>query len=380
MRVIRSIILVMGSLLSILSCGGGDGSAEGVNSASDTNSNPSSNNATVFSRQSALPGKLSFDQSQRGWTMSLSDGTYVSINAAPWTYPNPFGAPAAMTVPRGQNSEFVVSSLGGDCLRFDEYPRREEFCIDVYSFSNEKRLSFWLPGNLNSPVLLSNDGMYFLFEYDLNRANVIQIGTRNLDAVTLTERDDIVDFDWLPDNRILMATDREIIITNTISFEVQQTIQPQSAGIRGDICSIYPNRDGTRLLVNIKNNNLREVDGCVPWILDLSDNSYYQLATTQDESSLRFGSMDWSPDGNWIFFQNGISAGTQLVNTSSRGYVVPTNKRDTPFVVSTLEQERSEEVIPIYRHQIIGGTGADSYPIYSNPSHEGFNSSVFWID
>ncbi|MEW8207705.1 MAG: hypothetical protein AB2746_16400 [Candidatus Thiodiazotropha taylori] len=85
------------------------------------------------------------------------------------------------------------------------------------------------------------------------------------------------------------------------------------------------------------------------------DGTNIRLLADVPEGDPKITSPSWSPDGRWILLEEGYVTGqdSDVLGASGNLYVVPSEDQGKVYMLSTVSNERSKEVIP-FIHDIDG--------------------------
>lgn len=303
-----SILLLLS--LSLISCGSDD-------SASSTPTNINGD----------LSGKIFIGSGFDGpWILDLTTGHYTPIPGVDWDDPDTFPGLARFSAhPARDGSEFVqtvencedTGTLSyDDCFIFHDQQGNisHQFSIahGAYGTDGPAKLSFnrqfmAVPVATTLPSgylrLYSREGQFF--------------GESN----EIVQRSS--DFDWLPNNKLVYASEQTIYLTDIESTQGSPIITfPLEDGEPRQL-AVSP--DGTMLAFTLVTSaNPSAIHGTT-WVLDLVSGQLRQLTDTPapndpgsviDDPKINFPT--WSPDGRWIL----------VVESSSRvaiAYIVPSD-------------------------------------------------------
>jgi hypothetical protein len=204
---------------------------------------------------------------------------------------------------------------------------------------------------------LSRDGEYYAFTF--NRAIYVDPPTllilnNNLnEEVAYTEMSDgnPLAFDWTTGNRIVFAYNGAIYITSPYSTEGSKIFDvrdhPELSHIAGIGGSVRVSPDDTKIAFMLFEDHAVTADVPIkqtPWIVNIDGSDLHRFAHVPVSSSgyELFGSLAWSPDGQYILITEGYSPAPLGTDSSTPGflYAIPSNSRNVE-----LNQEGNNGII-----------------------------------
>jgi len=309
-------------LLLLIACGGGDGDG-------------TPNNASVSSNLNGdFKGRLFIGSEEDGpWIMDFSTGRYAPVPGVLWEDNSDYFHSADFSAyPVSYDGIEFIETIG-KCRRNPGLLNYDD-CIILRDSQGEIVSQFDVPYETHGQAKLSRDRQYF--------AVPIQVPGDALNPKTLTlfSRDgalidasdeDVHSFDWLPDNRLIYATDQSIYITplgSATAKGVKRLTLPENVGQPAQF-AVSPN--GSQLAFTLVTDaNFVFIYGTT-WILSLDGSNLRQLTNTpgkpNHESIINFPT--WSPNGRWIAVVEGFVTPCQerfpCIRTQSNLYVVPSD-------------------------------------------------------
>ncbi|MCG8002330.1 MAG: hypothetical protein JAY88_02560 [Candidatus Thiodiazotropha lotti] len=332
---ISILILNLVFIVYLISCGGGGGD--------DSKPQPDS----ISNNYS---GRIFIGNNGYGsWILDLTTGHYSKIPGVEWDDNDDYHHSAEFSAfPSFGGQEFVETIEECEYLGSLTY----NDCIVIHDSEGEIVSSFKVPNQTYGPAKLSRDRMFVAVPIrdPASALNPIRLAVYTRDGVyidTTSSGHDINSkgFDWLPDNRLVYAADRELFVTTNGSAESQLFgTFTEEQGVP-DHLAVSP--DGKRLALTLKTFvTLNSTHGTV-WVLDLDATKFIRLAKTPDEDNPNTTTDDpvinfpmWSPNGQWIaVIEGAIGGGASTI------YIVPSDSED---VLLTLNEQTA--AVPVYSY------------------------------
>lgn len=340
-------------LTFILSCGGGGGG--GDNNPSGTTENGDS--ADILN--SEIEGKFFINGSNQGrpLIMDARTGTYSEIPNSHWTTHDDRFAPNALKYTyaprpiRNNNTMFMILAKHGN----DSYVAMQDIngnFFDQTLHLREEIVTASVSPDLRYIALSrhfrANSTEWFeIFTWDGTLVDDREMGARL--------------FHWLDDNRILYAENRTLYFTKGVSTEVDYRLTLPDTGLQaGHIDTFEVSPDGSQIAFTIAeatNTYGSDLTNSRLYIMNIDGSNIRLVATTYDDKDPRLTFPKWSPDGRWLYVEEGYNVedlspgeiphiGTDLVNDM---YLVPTENLGKVFILNTDDSKRSPEVRRFWR-------------------------------
>jgi hypothetical protein len=204
---------------------------------------------------------------------------------------------------------------------------------------------------------LSRDGEYYAFTF--NRAiyedppTLLVLNNSLNEEITYTEMsdDNALAFDWATDNRIVYAYNGAIYLTSPYSTEGSKIFDvrdhPELSNVAGIGASVRVSPDSTKIAFMLFEEHAITADVPIPqtpWIINIDGSDLHRLAHAPVSSNAHelFGSLAWSPDGQYILITEGYSPAPLGTDGSTPGflYAIPSNSRNVE-----LNQEGNNGII-----------------------------------
>jgi hypothetical protein len=352
---INILVLNLVFIFLLLGCEGGSEGNE-INPGSGGSSND-------------LSGKLFIGNNGYGsYVLDLRSGHYGNIPGVQWENNDNYHHSAEFSAfPVFGGQEFVETIEECEYLGSLMY----NDCIVIHDSTGDIVSSFNVPNQTYGPAKLSRDRMFVAVPIrdPASALNPKRLAIYTRDGVYVDSTSSSHDvtsngFDWLADNRLVYAVDRELYVTTNGSGDSQLFGTFTEEEGEPDHLAVSP--DGQRLALTLKTYvNTFGIHGTV-WVYDLDATREVRLAVTPDEDDPNTTTDDpsilfpmWSPDGQWIAVIEG-AIGTDDSVTGGSGstlYVVPSDSED---IVLTLDGQT--DAIPVYSYfremiQPGGGSG-----------------------
>jgi hypothetical protein len=204
---------------------------------------------------------------------------------------------------------------------------------------------------------LSRDGNYYAFTFNDDAYNdsptLLVLNDINNEEITYTEMPDgnPLSFDWTTDNRIIYAYNGAIFITTQYSTEGSKIFDvrdyPELSNIAGIGASVRVNPDSTKIAFMLFEEHAVTADVPIrqtPWVINIdgTDLHRFAYAPVSSNGNELFGSLAWSPDGQYILITEGYSPAPLGTDGSTPGflYAIPSNSRNVE-----LNQEGNNGII-----------------------------------
>lgn len=344
---INILVLNLVFIFQLIGCGGGGGGGGG---GDETDSPPDSTSNNISGR--IFIGNDSYGSR----ILDLKTGHYNKIPGVEWEDNDDYHHSAEFSAfPAFGGQEFVETieeceSLGS--LTYND-------CIVIHDSTGDIVSSFKVPNQTFGPAKLSRDRMFVAVPLrDPSSAlNPRRLAIYTRDGVYVDSTSSSHDvtpkgFDWLPDNRLVYAVNRELYVTTNGSAEGQLFgTFTEEQGVP-DHLAVSP--DGQRLALTLKTYvTFVSIHGTV-WVLDLDATKFIRLAitpgeddpnTTTDDPVINFPM--WSPDGQWIAVIEGAIGTDESIpgGSGSTIYVVPS---DSENILLALDGQT--DAVPVYSY------------------------------
>jgi hypothetical protein len=359
---------VLSTVILLTACGGGGDNT--ANSQQSTNTDISTD-----ALNPDLSGKLMFEDDGNAWLMDMSSGAYTTIPNTNWLYhDNYYGSTNDFWLDMGpiHKNEFTVTTLD-DC---DIEDTTSAICVAIQDLNGNYLAHIRFLGDARSSSKLSFDTQYIaiirqgIYSHD-KELRIYDRSGQQLSSRFVSVRD----FEWLHDNRIIYATDRELVITDELSTNPSHGLALPS-GMEGTIGTIELSPDGGKLAFTVVTSGTLVSTHATPWVVNIDGSGLRQLAVSRSETPPpSIVHPRWSPDGKWILLKEGAFTGNSPLNPGSSGYayVVPAQDMGKTFTLSIIDSERSPEAFLLNRYERI-----ETNPT-SRVVNKHFSSSVSWI-
>lgn len=345
---IISILLFIVMLFLLIGCGGGGG---GDDNGAGENPPPISNSVN-----GGLTGRIF---TSNGWVIEVQTGKSKRIPGIIWdSYcldfdiigndfdctdhdPNTkYGSSADyFAYPSIDGSKYIVAI--NDCV--DGYTLD---CIEIHNTKTGELFGDRYTLNKEVDIAkLSRDNEYYAFTF--NRAIYVDPPTLLIlnndlnEEITYTEMADSnpLSFDWTTDNRIVYAYNGAIYITSPYSTEGSKIFDvrdhPELSNIAGIGGSVRVSPDSTKIAFMLFEEHAVTADVPIkqtPWIINIdgSDLHRFAYAPVSSNGYELFGSLAWSPNGEYILITEGYSPAPLGTDGSSPGflYAIPSDSRN----------------------------------------------------
>lgn len=337
-----------------ISCGGGGGGGGGDGDSGNGESSDALN--------PDVEGKFLVDYSNgKPLIMDARNGTYVEIPNTHWTVNNGLFAPTALVYDyyakpiRNNNNVFSIRARAAT----DSY-----FTIQDYD-GNYLSLSLHLSESIET-ASVSQDLRYIALSRHIHGVGKwFEIYTWNGTLVSdreLGERE----FNWLMDNRILYTEDRTFYFTKSASTEVDYSLTlPNTVMQAGhiDTLAVSPNESQIAFTIAETSQDYgSSITNSRLYIVNIDGTNIRLIATTYNDEYPRITKPQWSPDGRWLYVQEGFGTTDippeliPIVGTDINQdmYIVPTEDLGKVFILSKDDTKRSPEVKRFWRSNTIG--------------------------
>jgi dipeptidyl aminopeptidase/acylaminoacyl peptidase len=345
-------LMFIGTVLTfILSCGGGGG---GDNNPSGTTENGGSSDIL----NPEIEGKFFIDRSDHGnpYIMDARTGSYTQIPNSHWSTHDERFAPIALKYDyssrpiRNNNTMFMILAEHGN----DSYVAMQDINGNFFDQTIHLREEI-----LTASV--SPDLRYIaLTRHFSGHSKWFEIFTWDGTLVSDREMDERV-FHWLDDNRILYTENRTLYFTEGVSTEVDyRLILPDTDIQEGHIDTLDVSPDGSQIAFTIaeaSNNYGTTLTNSRLYIMNMDGSNIRLVATTYNDENPRLTFPKWSPDGRWLYVEEGYNTedigpdGIPNIGTDNNNdmYLVPTENLGKVFILNTDDSKRSPEVRRLWR-------------------------------
>lgn len=297
-------------LVSLLSCGGSDGTGTfgPVNDPGSSGSNqlnPGLEGSLLYAlpgsggaaRMDIATGDVTFIDNTLGWENNYKD--IASVRVEPFRF---------------ERSELVltVSACGDDLAS-------RISCIDILNSEGLRTDGFRTDFRVSWPAQLSPDKEYIaLVTHSISLADqFLEIFTRSGELVQSRQLPDNFPFSWLPDGRIMVDGFRKFYFTAPYSAELVIE-SPLPDALLGSIQSADVSPDGKLVAFSF----FRQTDAGSHTeliVYNIETGSLTPLLRSDDTSLARIADPVWSPDGSWILVQ--VRSDSNLLSNGLRAFV-----------------------------------------------------------
>ncbi|MBT2969874.1 MAG: hypothetical protein B6D72_07835 [gamma proteobacterium symbiont of Ctena orbiculata] len=365
-------LIAISSLFFLPGCGGGGGEGGG-SSATDSQINQS--DQAGQSINPGLAGKVVLGG--KGWVLDLTTGSYTRVpGVEAWDErPEYLGIATVEITSQAVAGGMVVETVN-NCRDSDSVYYNLE-CVRLYDGSGAMFAGFTFSGTIHEPVKISRDSRYLavIREYDFNSSDYyLEIHDREnnqlVSYTVISQGFALIDFDWLPDNRLVYTLGQSIYVTPVLSTVGNPIIQFDST--QGEPVEVRASPDGERIAFVLKTYGTRVSTHGHAHTLDVNGNDLKRLAVVPGESDPHMKHPTWSPDGEWILLLEGEvgAADWFALGTPGTLYAVPADGTDVPLSMDTA----TTTAVPILgRHLQIHETDSDLIYRFTDAGE------LFWI-
>ena len=269
---------------SLISCGGGGGSAGEINSDDTEGATPITQNPTRVIQNSGLSGSLFYYSSDRGVELNLSTGTNNTIYSG-FSAPSPDGE--ELTVVRNGPllsgiDELGIISRDGTESTFMEIAENLSGTAKL-SYNNSLIAIKWLPESNGSP------GGLAIFD----RQGKLKRLFEDLESDLFNPKNTISSWEWLPDGGLLFSVSNSIYKADR-ALETEPYLLASFGELPVGHLSIRP--DGTQVAFPL--GSLADFEMHIH-VMNIDGTGLRQLT----QSSISEDGPSWSPDGHYIAFR-----------------------------------------------------------------------------
>jgi hypothetical protein len=349
-QLVFSIVLIF----TLISCGGGGGGGDndnngGIEPSGDLNPD--------------LKGEFLVDRIyERPVVMDAKSGSYVEIPNTHWTVNDEVFAPTALIYDyyvypiRNNNNIFLVRARAAT----DSYLTIQDYdgnYLNQILHLNESIETASISQDLRYIALSRHihglSKWFEIYAWDGTLISDRELGER--------------EFHWLMGNRILYTEERTFIFTKKESTEVDYRLTLPETGIQPgniDTIAVSPNESQIAFTVaEVSNGYGTTLTYSRLYIVNIDGSNIRLVATTYNDQYPRLTRPQWSPDGRWLYIQEGFGTSDippELIpiignDTNQDMYIVPTEDLGKVFVVSADDEKRSPEVKRFWRSNSTGG-------------------------
>jgi WD40 repeat protein len=356
----------------------------GGSSGSDDPNIPSHNSSV----NGSITGRLFMGGDMVGpWILDFTTGHYSTIPGVNWEDNQNYHHSAEFSAyPTHDGQEFLETIE--DCEYLGNFEYRD--CLVIHDVHGDIKQTFFVPSQTYGPARLSRDGMFIAVPIRDNQSGVYEptklvLYTRDGSYLdTSVHEVESLNFDWLPDNRLLYASDKSLYVTDVASAQgyLWHTFD-ENEGEPGQL-AVSP--DGSRLAFVLETyENTTAIFGSV-YVINFDGGRYAQLASVPGANDQNQSTTDdpiinhptWSPDGNWIaVIEGNVAIDDPTPGVRSPGstlYVVPSDKENVLLTI-----DGSSDAIPIYSYfdeTLTGPENAELSARFTSRASGGFA----WLD
>jgi hypothetical protein len=372
-------ILLCIPLLFTLACGGGSaGDSNNTNGDNDgdTPTPTPEENSTYLN--GGLPGKFFFQYHNEAYTMDVETGDYHRIPNTYWPeQTDVFDASRVMTylaVPVLHNTtEFMLTANGNLISQIGMQQYTGNYLGEMVYFSDPVGSAY-----------LSQDLQYVaLFKkYEDTWLEIYTWDGRSISDVKLGERELI----WLRDNRLLYTSGRSFYFTYPASADDEYWLELPETIQAGSIRDLAISPDETQIAFIVAESVQTSTQSTLNsrlYIVNIDGSNVRMVATTFNDDDPKLHTPQWSPDGHWIYIEEGDTIlpgpdypGGSEASISPDMYIVPTDDMGKVLYLSTNDSERSSEVRLFWRKQKISTESGGSV---TNKAMVLLDSHLYWI-
>lgn len=237
---------------------------------------------------------------------------------------------------------------------------------------------------INAGAKYSRDGQYYAYTHNddnLYSDTSFIINDKHHEEVTsiTMQKNDPMPFDWGPSGEIVLAYDGALYVTPPYSldgikiFDIRDHLDltspdPNSGqfkvtGIGGSV-RISPDGLKVAFMLFEGGNSDFSYTPRAPWVMNIDGSDFHRLAYAPGSAEEVFGSLAWSPDGNYILTTEGyVGSGAIGLHSPGSLYAIPSDSRNVE-----LNKDGRDGIIILQTN-------------YKNNSQElryTFNGSGFW--
>ncbi|UZR96606.1 hypothetical protein [Chondrinema litorale] len=342
----------------------------------------------IFSLQSIKPnaelnngisGKFYFQLRGEPVLMDLKSGNYTFFNNKAWEKDesNPaMGIAKYYSKPFPKSDRILISIR--DALNWPEKIGDNYSLTLIQDFEGKFFPGLKFKYDILSGAEVAPDEKHFALtrELDENWLEIYSFDNEYIDGKKIS----VNSFKWLPNGRLIYATDRQFVITQPYSTQQAQVIYLPSSVKTGKIKYISVNPNGKYLSFALVNDGTVTVSTYSTfWTLNLETNNFHQMATIhKDDLQTGFKYSSWSPDGKWLAVYQGGFGGSGPLNPGGMGqiYILPFDELQT-YVVSKNDNNRSAGVGLLKRYHI---SPYGNERQRSNIKEDFYNAEFFWLE
>ncbi|MCG7865585.1 MAG: hypothetical protein JAY74_04325 [Candidatus Thiodiazotropha taylori] len=346
----RYFLLNCVALLFITSCGGGGGSGDEPETT-NTNSSNEGLSGYLFSQG---PGNYAY------LLDALSGSASVIANTDWSSQENRFPGGLVKFRKRAvqnDHSYFLVNAM--HCKKENEDAlARDMSCIYLQNYDGNFIDGFDLLHDVYE-LQMSYDYQYIALFRDFNPGSSNQewfeIYTRNGDLLSY-RRLESRKIRWFRDGRIMYLDGPRFVITKPYSTEGDRTMTlPENISNGGWLSDFDISNDEMQIAFTVATDSTAFTSIVAKAYVMNIDGTNIRLLADVPEGDPKITSPSWSPDGRWILLEEGYVTGqdSDVLGASGNLYVVPAEDQGKVYMLSTVTNERSKEVIP-FIHDIDG--------------------------
>jgi hypothetical protein len=206
---------------------------------------------------------------------------------------------------------------------------------------------------------LSPDGNFVALYRDLDPGRNdewLEIWSREGELIS-DRKDESGKLTWMNDGRLLYAFNRHFYFTKRNSTDIDylitipEILNNEDVGY-ASIVDFLPSPDNSQIAFTLFNNwQSTGINGDVLFIMNTNGTSIRKLAVSMNTDYHIIDDIAWSPDGRWIMVKEGYSSAQDHNALGTRGYLyaIPSEDMGKVFQLSTIDSERSPEVMQ-FRH------------------------------
>jgi hypothetical protein len=338
-------------LTLILSCGGGGGGDDDAGGTTEIGGSGDDLNPEI-------EGNFLVSRSNQGnpLIMDAKTGTYSEIPNSHWTILDDQFAPNALKYTysldpiRSNNTMFLVLAEHAN----DSYVAMQDINGNFFNQTLHLR-------DVITSASVSQDLRYIALSRFINGySRWFEIYTWDGTLVDDQEMDERV-FHWLDSNRILYTQGRTLYFTKGVTTEVDYSLTLPETGLQaGHIDTLEVSPDGSQIAFTIAEEANTYGSGLTNsrlYMMNMDGSNVRLVATTYNDKDPRLTFPKWSPDGRWLYVEEGYNTedippgeipyiGTESDNDM---YLVPTENLGKVFILDTDDSKRSPEVRRFWR-------------------------------